>query len=766
MAKLTSDKRVEIAFITIFSVLILITFYVVVSMNGVVLGNDPAVHLEKAKIFLDTGKIPLANLGWTPPLYEIVLSMFISLSGATDIGQLIFLVKALAALVDWMLFMAVYLLGSKFFSKKVGAVAAVLLLMCVPMFEVNQWGGYTSVLGIAFLFILLLYLPLSVEKFGYLLVTFFAAFSVVLSHQLATFLAVIILPPILVFMLIKLRGAYLKVLIALIIGGGIAFFLYYFQAMIGYLGIIVEHVFFSQKTYAFQIPYVSLTSLLVDFGFLAVIAVAGFFFAYKTLRAAKKTAFFVILFFSFMVPLVLAESYVFGLYLPFYWFIYYLVPTLVVLAAVTLVFSAQKLEAYYLKNRASLRKNWVKVVTVSLVLLFCVALVFRSNMVYGKMMEASVYYSTTDIKAYDAGIWLRDNYPQNCTVVVTQVPGFWFQEFSGKTVIAQTDPIVERNTIAEAVLSLAYEVEHPQTLFRAYEAKGDISSENYVSIDNVWNRVSYSSGSGDFLLYSQGGVNFKLPLSSLSKTIVLEDQGSPKKVDFLYSNENVSVAETVVVGNDSYPLGVSWSLTPLRSDFSNATLYLSTFFDLKWSFDVAEIPGLMDWVNPHDAPAYMQSGADNWVVASFSGSDLKDNYLGLYDDHNDVAYAFRFNDLPDWGNIGALGNRQIDAVRFQYQFSSVGVNETVSRSYEVLTLSKNSYGALAPSGLMGLFDLKVPVFTVTTRDFSDYIKANDIGFIVYDRNQLDTQMVKSKLLQLVYSNDRYVIFKITNQPLQ
>ena len=49
---------------------------------------------------------------------------------------------------------------------------------------------------------------------------------------------------------------------------------------------------------------------------------------------------------------------------------------------------------------------------------------------------------------------------------------------------------------------------------------------------------------------------------------------------------------------------------------------------------------------------------------------------------------------------------------------------------------------------------------VKSRDFSYYIAANNIGFIVYDKNELDTQMINSKLLQLVYSNDRYVIFKI------
>jgi hypothetical protein len=31
---------------------------------------------------------------------------------------------------------------------------------------------------------------------------------------------------------------------------------------------------------------------------------------------------------------------------------------------------------------------------------------------------------------------------------------------------------------------------------------------------------------------------------------------------------------------------------------------------------------------------------------------------------------------------------------------------------------------------------------------------------VYDRNQLDTKLVRSKLLELIYSNDRYVIFKV------
>ena len=258
MGKLTKETQIEVIFISVLSVLVLAIFFTFISRNGVVLGNDPSVHLQKAQQFLQTGKIPLVNLGWMPPLYEILLSMLIAFSGATNMGQLIFLVKALAVLIDWLLVLSVYLIASKFFNKKVGALASVLLLLCLPVYEVNAWGGYTTVLGIAFILLLFLYSSLAVKHFGYLMVTFFVAFAVVLSHQLAAFIAVIVMLPVLILMLIKSKGAYIKVAIALILGGGIAFFFYYFQAMVGYLNVAIYYIFFAVKTYAYQIPATSL----------------------------------------------------------------------------------------------------------------------------------------------------------------------------------------------------------------------------------------------------------------------------------------------------------------------------------------------------------------------------------------------------------------------------------------------------------------------------------------------------------------------------
>lgn len=760
---MSKDKKIEVAFITIFSVLIFVIFFTLISMNGVVLGNDPAVHLEKAQIFLNTGKISLENLGWTPPLYELVLAMMISLTGATSIGQLIFLVKALAVIIDWLLFLSVYLIASRFFNRKVGAVAAVLLLMCFPMYEVNQFGGYTTVIALAFMLLVFLYTPLAVDRFGYLVVTFLAAFGVVLSHQLATFLAVFIMPPILIYMLIKSKGAYLKVVVALILGGGIAFFLYYFQAVFRYLDLVLEYVFFAVKTYAYQIPSASFNAFLVNFGFIFFLSLVGIYVSYHVLKPKKKLIFFLTLMLAFFVPLFFAESYLFGFYMPFSWFIYYLTPIMAVLAAVPLVFMADKSASFYAKNKLMFRKNWLKIATVTIIILLSVMVVYHSDVVYGKILEAGVYYATTDIKAQEAGVWLKANYPDFTTVVTTEIPGFWFQEFSGKNVTAQTDPTVQRNEIAESVLSLSYEIQHPQTLIRAYEAKGDIAEENFISIDQVWTSVSYTSQTGDFISYTVNGTDYKLNLSNLNKQIVFDEQSWPKKIELIYSNDYVALTNTVLVENTSYPLAVSWTLKPIKSQIYNSSLYLSTFFNLKYSFDKAQIPQLLDWVNPWDAPAAIRTVDDtNWAVATFANTTLKDNYIGLYDDTNNLAYAFKFNDLPDWGNIGALGNRRIDAVRFQYNFNDLSTNQTATRSYQVLSLSKSTYPSLKPETLQDLFSFKPAEFTVLTRDFSDYIRDNNIGFIVYDRNHLDTQIIHSKRLQLIYSNDRYDIFKITN----
>lgn len=739
-------------------------------MNGLVLGNDPAVHLEKAQIFLQTGKISLSNLGWTPPLYSIMLAVFFAFTGATTLEQLILVVKVVAVLIDWLLFFSVYLLGSKFMGRRVGATAAVLLLMSFPMFELNQWGGYTTVLAIAFMLLVFVYMTLAARNYGYLIVAFVAAFALVLAHQLATFLAVFIISPALIFMLKKSKGAHLKAVIALALGGGIAFFLYYFQAMIGYLDLVIEYVFFAIKEYAYQIPATSFTAFMINFGFIFFLALCGIITAYYyLLKSQKNPVAYVILMLSFFVPLFFAKSYLFGLYLPFHWFVYYLTPPITILAACTSIFAFDRIRLFYLGSKTKRKRIWVKAITLSLILLAASMTLFRFGTVYGKIMEAGVYYSTSDPKALEAGLWLRNNYPENVTVVVTEVPGFWFRLFSGKTVIAATNPIVHRNEISASVLDLSYEieksfkVEKPLTLLRAYEAKGATSHESFVSLNRVWYLVAKSAGDGDFVYYRDNGVEKKSVLSSFNRQILFyAGNSSSKRLLISYVNADFAISQTITANDASYATEVAWMLSPLRKEISNISLYLTIQFDLRFHFDEAYVPGVLNWENPWSRPS--DSEGNDWAVTDFTSFSLADRNLGFYDRVNDVVFALRFEVLPEWGNVGALASKQINAIRLHKDFD-LGVNQHGSFAYQFLAFSKCSYPEMParPIDVKSLFDLKpTQLFVLTSRDYRQYIERENIGFIVYDRNQLDTKIIRCRLLDLVYSNDRYVIFRVKN----
>jgi hypothetical protein len=324
--------------------------------------------------------------------------------------------------------------------------------------------------------------------------------------------------------------------------------------------------------------------------------------------------------------------------------------------------------------------------------------------------------------------------------------------------------VVERNLISAAVLDLAYELEHPLTLIRAYDmTKGDISDENYVSINDVWYKVSYTAGDGNSISYNADGVyKTELKLSSFNRETVFEDESSPKKLIIRYFNDEVSITQTILVQNDMYPINVTWTVSPLNSEVSNVALYLTNFFDLHFSFTEAYVPGVLDWQNPWENPS--DSKGEEWAVVNFSQSSLTDDYLGFYDATEEVAFALKFEELPDWGNVGALGSMQIDAVRFQYNYDKIDINQTASFTYQVLTFWKTAFPQMQNlSDLKSLFDFKpATTFEVKSGDYHDYIKENTIGFIVYDKNQLDTKLIRARILELVYANDRYVIFKVKN----
>jgi hypothetical protein len=756
------DKTLEVTFIVAFSALVFAIFYSLLGANGLVLGNDPAVHLQTAEYFLSISKIPLSDVAWYTPLYQLVLDAFLAFTGVTSVEQKLILMKAFTALVDWLLIFSVYIVAAKFLGKKTGVLAALLMLLCFPLFELNSWGGYTSILSIAFMTLLLMYLALPLKSIGNTMVAFIFGFSMVLSHQLATFLAVFIFPPFILVVLVKSKGHASKALLAAVLGGAIAFLIYYVKPILPFLNDAISILLFQLTAMLYQVPSVSFNAFMVNFGFVFFFAFAGLIVAFFELRKRKSLGFYLLLVLAFAVPLFFSQSYLVGVYLPYQRFIYFLLPPLVFFASVSLSFVIDASLAGLSNNRTSWKRNFLKAVSVIIIFVLVVVVVARFDTVSGKIGEDTKFYSTSDVNAFQLGTWINQNFPDpSAAGVVTQNPGHWFAVYSDKTVFAETEPIVDWNVNSECVLDMSYELVNPLTMVRVFEAKSGVFDDSYGQMDMVWKRIAYTPMDNNYFSYSDGnGTSHSFELSSLNRSISMDEVHNPKTVSVRYSGSDFVLTEIIAVQNDTYPITVTWQVSALNGDLNYAHLYLKENLDPTWAFTKANVPGLLEWANPWDNATKIDAG--NWAITSFSSQNFKeDNCVDIYDASNRIAFALKFLDLPASGNVGALAIGNIDAVRWQYDFYRVSANYTVSVAYQMLSISLTSYPQLKdPHEMNTLFYMKTTAFDVKARNFASIIRDNHVAFIVYDATRFDKKTLNSGWIQLVYSNEEYVVLKI------
>ncbi len=757
----SSEKNFEVAFLAIFSALVFVLFFSLIGANSLIVGNDSATLMAKALSYMSTGKITISDIGSYPPFYHILLDTLIAFTGITDAPQLLIMAKTLTAMIDLLLVLSIYLVTAKFFSKKTGILAAGLLLLCFPFYEINAYGGYASILSIGFMMLAFLYLASPIKGTGYPLVAFIFAFSIALTHQLTTFLAIFILLPFIIVVLFRSKGQIPKALIAAVLGVAIAIGIYYLIPMLPYMNDIF-FALFQMSLYQSQISAVTAPMFIVNYGFVFLFALAGLVIGFFELRKKKSLNFYLLLLTAFLVPLFFSQFYLLGIFLPFQRFLYYLLPPLVIFAGITVAFLISRILIGFFNNKNGWQRYLLKVLSVVIICSLVAVTAVRFDTLSGKISESVAFYSTSDSSAYQAAMWLRENYAdQNTKIVTMEKPGTWFGIYADKTVIAQTDHAVDWIVNAEAVLDLSYELMHPLTMLRVYETAGSITEENYIYFNMVWTRISYFDA-------DLATISFRDPqdtlhtyaLSGLNRTTTIDKTGYPISISTKYTGEDFTLVQTTSVSNDSYPLTVTWQLKALSEDLSNVVLYLNYFFEPNFAFSNAYVPTMLDWQNPWDNPTRSENG---WAVTTFSDMNLSSgNYVSAYAEKNQTAFSIKFDDTPTMGNVGVLSSQKIDAIRFEYQLQKVNAHETVTKTYQLLTFSQSSTPELTNLAAMNtLFDVKTtePI-KVKCRDFASIIQENRIDFVVYDKQKFNSDRLDSEWLQLVYANDNYVICKI------
>ena len=765
----TREKNIEAAFVIILSILVFALFFFFVGSNGLVLGNDPAVQLQTARYMMSTHHLPSSDILWLPPLYHLVLAALLTFTGATTISQQLFIMKAFTATMDWLLVLSVYLVAAKFFNKKTGVIAASILLLCFPLYELNAFGGYTSILSLAFMALLFIYLAMPMKSVANAFVAFTLAFSIVLTHQLATFVLAFILPPFVLVVLIKSKSSTPRALIAAIAGAAIAFGIYYLRPIWPYIGSLISILFFQVKSMLYQVPSVTSKAFISYFGFIVFFAFGGLGVAFFNLKKRKSLMVYLLLALAFLVPLFFTQSYLIGFLLPFQWFVYYLLPVLAVLAAVTTSVLIDLALAAYANDHKNWKRTPLKIASICIIVALVGVAALQAQSVGGRLGGLAAFYSSSDSSAYQAATWLTENNPeQTATAVVSQNPGHWFWAYTNMNVTTETDPIVQWNSTAECMLDFTYELQHPLTMVRVYEAKTGVSDENWVQANNVWQRATIFPLDNAVVSYrDENNTLYSVELSSLSRTISMDMVHYPRAITITYNGQAFSLEEDILMANESYPVTMTWHLSATNGDLSYVSLFLSEYFDPKLSFTQAYVPeGILDWTNPFTNPS--KEVSNQWAVTNFYSDNLTtDNQVAAYDPHDQTAFALKFLDPPHDGNVGSLANGNLDAIRWQYNFFKINANYTVSVTYQMLTLSLTSYPDLKnPHDMNSLFSLKTTQpFDVASRNFASIIQQERIVYLVYEVNRLDKKILGSGWVEQVYSNDEYVILRIkANHP--
>ncbi|MEM2711075.1 MAG: hypothetical protein QXY46_04280 [Candidatus Bathyarchaeia archaeon] len=749
-------------FMVLYSILVFLIFYTLLSSNGKILGNDPAVHISKAKEMLEKGVIAASEITWYPPLYRLILAGLMVFTGSLGFEEIVVLTKILTATIDCLLVLSIYLIGSKLFRVECGVIASALLLLCFPFYEINFWGGYSSLLSLLFACVLVLYLPFETESTAHKVVIFLAAVSIVLTHQFTTFTIGIILAAYTIIALFSFRRSFsVRLLIIAVLGTLIAFSIWYLPVIIPNLDIIVTHVFFSQRQYLNLIRQVGFERYMLNFGSILFLAFIGATLSFIECRKKRALNFYTLLILSFAIPLALSQSYFFGILVPYDRFIYYALIPMVVFAAST-IYLALKFVFFDISQIS--RVKWlVKLSSALLTIVIIVSLyVSRSPILIDKISEAtSHYYSYISPPFYDAALWLRSAYPENGTVIVTEKPGLFFGLVSGKSTIMEVDPTIGRDEIAGCVLNLAYEMENPVTLFRVFEAPLPYELDQYnVLIQGIWRRASFLYSEENIVSCTVNGSQFTVKLAELPRRILWIQKGSRPSLCIQYLSEGRFIINEVVEMSDSVLwTKANWTFIPLTHDIDHLLIHLSIQFDLNLSFNLTYVPGVFEWGNPWNWPT---SHGDNyrWVLTGFDTKTMPNRNIAVYDPKNKVLFAIKFLDVPNYGNIGALDSRQIDALRLFYEYENVTC--PVTFTYLTINLSEESITKLRLDEFQEIFDWRGS-FTVSCRDYTTFTKERNIHFLVFNRDNFRSELLNTRRLSLIYLNKNCTVCKVVHE---
>jgi hypothetical protein len=760
-------STIELVFILIAVSTLFIVTVQQLSSAGILPGNDPAVHLAKARIIVMDEKVSYSEVAWYPPLFHTIVAMIQIFSGTLDVVASAFILKLLIATLNVLLLLVTYLLSRKIFGMGVAVVSAVFTILSVPLFEMIFWGGYANFMGLAYIAFVFYIISKDLGVFVKTILLFLGAFTLVLSHQLTAFVFVLMFVPVFLFSAIGSKRRFIA-FFAVIVGGGLALLAWYARILIEYADIIIDHIFFTMAENVYHIPAVSFNGLIKIFGVTLLLGLVGIPVTLIILKNKKSLKDSILILFWVFVPFLLAESYLFGVHLPYHRFIYFFATPIIILSAISIFYVLTK-SIKFLETKV-FPKIAKKIVMINVVqgvvmgLIFSL-LFFQALMFVQRIETYPQFYERSTISSYKSGLWVKQHSVPDGTIVVSRSPGSWFYVFSDHQTIQETDPVSSRTALAESILYSFYEMENSRVSIREFDTGSPSTGLGmYASRFNIWTKAfSILNHQTNFTYVDPYGVWETIPLSEAIEIIYWTQKSSNEsKLISEYIHELFTVKRILTLTRNSSTVNIEWNIE-VSKDLALVKLDIINFLETSLDFKEALVPGLLAWQNPWDNPL-LRHPNNKWAVVDGPPEILDENLTAVLDQTNGIMAVFDFNEYPPTNfTLGALNNRVIDALRLHYEFGDLAKEEIKHISYSALTYSFESNESFDETRRITVDEVKELLeketnLPVQTRDFLTDIEESNIKFVAVDTQQRLSNIEATPALDKIYDNGRSIVY--------
>jgi len=692
----------------------------------------------------------------TNPGYHIFMMFATTVTGAPDYLVHSMVVSFFSAITV----LCAFLIVRRIWNESASFIAAFLVIFSPGDISMLCWGGYPNIIALI-LIPVVFYLYLQHSRFSlkiYLTVTSLLIGALFLTHVFSAF----------VFVTITIFTLFIGVIFSkrtmLSMRRIVSWMLpIVFGALLvsPYLFMIVPVYFSSEGTITGTILETKQTLLAtrlipIELVFLSIIPVF-FFFALSKFYKGRYLTMHAVLFAAWiLVPAVMTQSYVLGMYLDYERFQYFLFFPLIVCMALLIesgsrIFSQVTWHLYNsIKQRTNeTRTGWLRITPNAIfprkvVYSILVIVLLFFSLFYTPLLTApnegfdeASHYQVMTSSGYDAIQWIKTHTPTNSVLVSDAEYGWWLSGFAQRATLSAVSP---------QFLILAHETE-------AAEVARNILSSDYF-IDNGILQVNYyksNSYENSFEVTTRlNSSSIVYPFFSIKDTkisLLYRNNGTPQHLSFA----DFPITSTEVRNGSNW---ASFQITmenQLLVFTELVTIYTGVRF-AKVSMSLqSKVEGIsFDWFRV----PFVSRGAPTQYGNSIGFVDSSVNALNqIIFPEGQLGTEIVLQENPDYFELVTnLEGESITHLEFFVGFYPYQSSKNIQDSNLDDLMENNS---------KTYFD-NVSNLPLAFFDYKTAIKAWNVSYVAITSSETVQRFAVDPFFSLVYKNDEVTIFKINN----